>query len=280
MWISLEVLVAKWYSKCMTMLLRISISILVIALAIPQAVLAQTNVLEGLAEYVPIPDAIVRDGDIIVLQGSQYRLADTPYHAQLFGVVQLEPAVALNVVGNDETYPLVSQGTVHVNVSTINGPIDAGQLITSSLQPGVGMLATEPGLVLGRALKAYQSDSIDEVGQIPIVVGVFFATILDGQELLERSTFQQVQDLLVAGAAAVVTKPNQLIKYFIAAAVALISVLMGFFVFGRSAVQGVVSVGRNPLARKSILLAVSFNIFLTVVFTGAGLAAAFFILAT
>ncbi len=262
--------------------IRDSLGFICIALLVllsPTALAQNQGLLEGVAEYVRIDSSEVRDGDIVVLEGSTYRRSTKPYDSQLWGVVNLQPAVALNVVGSQNTYPVVTQGRVHVNVSTANGAIEPGQFVTSSEKPGTGMLATQPGIVLGKALEGYGAKNSGEVGQIPVALDIHFATLLDGRELQNKSISEQVQDLLVTGAAAVISQPNKLSRYVIAGIVALVSVLLGFVLFGRSAANGVMAIGRNPLARRSILLAITFNVFLTVVFTAAGLAAAFVILA-
>ncbi len=57
------------------------------------------------------------------------------------------------------TRPVSLVGRVPVNVSTENGPINAGDPITSSSVPGVGMKATKPGVILGKALESLNSSN-------------------------------------------------------------------------------------------------------------------------
>lgn len=52
-----------------------------------------------------------------------------------------------------KTNPLVSGGVTYVKCNSENGLVKKGDLITSSSEPGVGMKATESGIVLGLALE-------------------------------------------------------------------------------------------------------------------------------
>lgn len=55
--------------------------------------------------------------------------------------------------------PVALSGRVPVNVSLENGPIKAGDLLTSSVQPGVAVKAVEPGRVIGVALESASATS-------------------------------------------------------------------------------------------------------------------------
>jgi hypothetical protein len=50
------------------------------------------------------------------------------------------------------TRPVALAGRVPVEASAVNGPIRAGDLLTTSATPGVAMRATRPGPVIGMAL--------------------------------------------------------------------------------------------------------------------------------
>jgi len=240
---------------------------------------AQNN-LEGVANYLPVEGDEISDGDMVVLDGDVFKRSYKQYDSDVYGVVNIEPAVGLSIEPGENKQPIINDGVVHVKVSSANGNIPSGSYITTSDIPGVGMLATVPGVVLGTALQEYTSDDPNAVGQIKVVIDLRYVTLLDGRELQERSVAEQARQVLQAGAATIITEPNTALKYAIAAVVAMLALALGFIVFGRSATHGIMAIGRNPLAKKSILLAVSFNVFMVVVFAGAGVAVAFFILAT
>ena len=235
---------------------------------------------ENYAHYVTIEGDGIDDGDLVSLVDDKYVLSSSEFDPDLFGVVNLEPAVGLKDTSGENMRPVVTNGTVEVNVSSVSGNIEVGDWVTSSDRAGVAMKASRPGIALGTAMEGYSNDNTEETGKIRVAMAVRYVTALEGQELQDRSFSEVAQDLLQTGAATVINEPNTFLKYLIAALVVLSSIVLGFIVFGRSAANGITAIGRNPLARRSILLAVSFNIFMTVVFAAVGLAAAFFILAT
>lgn len=235
---------------------------------------------EGVAEYLPITEEEVRDGDIITFHDGEYRRAATPYDTNLIGAINFEPAVALSTTGAQNTHAVVIKNTAHVNVSTTNGAIAAGDFITSSEQPGIGMKATRPGTIIGIALEPFESDQPDTVGQIPIEISVTYKVPLDTQAPgVGQSIISEALRLITSGAEAAAQEPNRALRFIIAALLFLISSTFGFLVFGRSATNGIIAIGRNPLARRSIIVAVSFNIFVTIAFVAAGLVLGFIILA-
>jgi hypothetical protein len=63
-------------------------------------------------------------------------------------------------------------GVFETKVSTLNGPIRAGDPITSSEIPGVGMKATKAGPIVGKALEPYDNPDPDAVGKIMVFVNV------------------------------------------------------------------------------------------------------------
>ena len=66
--------------------------------------------------------------------------------------------------------PLTIGGRVPVKVSSINGDIKAGDSITSSDIPGVGMKATKAGRVVGIALEDYSNSDTNHVEKILLFV--------------------------------------------------------------------------------------------------------------
>ena len=88
------------------------------------------------------------------------------YEQATIGIVSTEPGITLaNWQQKDRTgmYPIALAGRVPVKVSTENGPIQAGDAITSSSIPGVGMKATKAGRIVGTALQSYNGEGIGSV---------------------------------------------------------------------------------------------------------------------
>ncbi len=131
------------------------------------------------AEQLPVNDASINQGDILVATDStnvnKNRNIDNvlgtkssqPYQSGMIGAVSTNPSVLLglensmsldihnNRVINGDMRAMVIAGRIPLKVSTINGSIHAGDLITSSSIPGVGMKATRSGYVIGRALQDF-----------------------------------------------------------------------------------------------------------------------------
>jgi len=234
---------------------------------------------EAIADYLRVVGE-ANDGDIMSLDADGYQVADTTYDDRVFGVINDTPAVGLSIVSGENKKPIVSSGMVSVNVSTINGAIEAGDFITTSDKPGVGMRANDPGMVIGIALEGYDPGDEELVGQVLMAMDKHFAINPTDEKLtIPRSIGSQFRNALVTGAVAAVTDPNTTLRYIIAGIVMIISLLFGLIVFGRLATSGVVAIGRNPMARRYIFLAIAFNVFMTIAITAGGVVVAFFILA-
>jgi hypothetical protein len=101
-----------------------------------------------------------------------------PYQSTMIGVVS-DPkditdfnVIGFNIKDEDNPMPVALSGRVLVKVSTENGEIKPGDLLTSaSSTPGVAMRATEPGRVIGIALEGYKGEGI---GKITVFVNPHF----------------------------------------------------------------------------------------------------------
>ncbi len=108
-------------------------------------------------------DGSVGVGEIVALarQVNVVTKSKTAYQQGMIGVYSASPALlvggqtVLGGAGNltDNKIPVALAGRVPVKVSDENGPIQAGDYLTSSSIPGVAMKATKPGPVIGQALE-------------------------------------------------------------------------------------------------------------------------------
>jgi hypothetical protein len=86
-----------------------------------------------------------------------------PYSSNIIGVYSTKPGFVGSVHPMEERknneIPVAITGIVPCKVSTENGPIKRGDLLTSSGTPGYAMKATDPkiGTVLGKAMEALDS---------------------------------------------------------------------------------------------------------------------------
>lgn len=138
----------------------------------------------------------LQPGDLVVPEGLSNNMAiiksTKPYQQQLIGIISTNPGVTLNSGAKTDpehpnVYPLALQGRVPVKVSTINGPIQAGDDLTSSSIPGVAMEASGSGQIIGKALESYNNADPNAVGKIMAFVNLSYrtnpATIADNGNL-------------------------------------------------------------------------------------------------
>lgn len=244
-------------------------SFAVILLIVPLA--HGADLAEGVATDLQIEDASVPDGSIVSLTDGKYRLSATPYDGTVYGVVTENPAVVFKTVGIDDEHSVVTSGKTMVRVATVNGPIKKGDLITSSEIPGVGQKVTENGYVVGVAEEDYTDSDPQRVGLIYTTLHLNYGTVSSGLR-------ENLISSLLQGARAPFSSPINALRYIIAGLIALMSFGVGFWFFGRASTRGVEAVGRNPLARRYILLSVLMNVVITIGVMGFGVVLAYLVL--
>lgn len=234
---------------------------------------SQQQVTFSIPNYVPISEKI-KDGNIISTSNKGFHLSKKSYDLDVIGVIALRPAISFDLrlpKGETPRYPVVSTGTVGVNVSTINGQIKKGDYITTSAIAGVGMKASQTGAVIGTALEDFTSKNPKEIKKISAVLTI--------RHVRFKPTLKSnLIDLLNISAIASADEPLKVFKYIMAGLVILSSVLLGFYAFGRVASVGVEALGRNPLAARLIELGIVFNVAITIAIIAGGIVVAFLIL--
>lgn len=97
------------------------------------------------------------EGKIVVNEdggAGKVKLAQEPYDPDMAGAISTSPYMVMGMSA-ENTVEVGLLGRVPVAASLINGPIRRGDRITSSVIPGIGMRASRPGYVLGRALEGF-----------------------------------------------------------------------------------------------------------------------------
>lgn len=234
------------------------------------------DISSGIATSIPIVDKNPQDGDIVTLKNSGYFLSVVAYDQSVFGIVVTNPAVAFEASGSADTVPVVSSGKVYVRVSTVNGPIKQGDLITTSTIRGIGQKATNFGYVIGAALESYSNSDPKKIGKILVAFNPRYNSegTGSGAGIIRTNLLEVVKNAPQAATAS----PLASLRYLLAAAVVIISFVLGFIYFGRVAINGIEALGRNPLAGRLIQLSVLFNLFLTIIIIAIGLAISYLIL--
>ncbi|HSW97503.1 MAG TPA: hypothetical protein VLF89_06790, partial [Candidatus Saccharimonadales bacterium] len=234
----------------------------------PQVSAADTSVDTsfGIANYLPITDKKVADGDIVSFSPQNgYFLSKAPYDISMVGVVTNNPAISLEVVGGAKSYPVVSTGNAAVNVTTINGDIKKGDPLTTSQIPGKAMKATKTGYIIGAALENYSNSNTHAVKALAITLNVHYYAA-------KNSASSSIFDVLNLSTIATYEEPIQAFKYFIAAVTVILSFVFGIFSFARTANKGLEVLGRNPLAGRRIELGILLNIIVAIIIVLSGLA--------
>jgi hypothetical protein len=235
------------------------------------AVFAQ-EVSLGTATLVEMSEKPV-DGDIVSSQkGGGFILSKTPYEPFLFGVVSMRPALYLYDKAVKNGVPVINNGKAFVRVTTEKGVINRGDPITSSTTPGVGIKATDNGYIVGTAEEEYKERDPKKVGKILVAVDPRFAQI-------NTNLLATLFSLPRLSFSATILTPLNSLRYLVAGIIAAASFYLGFRFFGHVSVSGVEAIGRNPLARRSILVSVFVNAFLTVCVILIGFGVAYLILA-
>ncbi|MBI2063251.1 MAG: hypothetical protein HYT61_03405 [Candidatus Yanofskybacteria bacterium] len=151
-----------------------------------------------LAEYFVVEDG-VEPGDVVAVgpndtsydskQGLQKTavLKKATPEDRVVGVISTDPFQIMNKDLNDQrpsdTQPVALSGTALVKVSTANGEIKKGDLLTASDVPGVAVRTDKAGLIIGSALEdfdvsvASQSDGFPEdQGKILMFISTTYST--------------------------------------------------------------------------------------------------------
>jgi hypothetical protein len=191
------------------------------------------------------------DGDIVSIRsdkGDYVQSAKFGGISSLLGVV-VPQEEALVSIDQKPGVQVAIAGRAQAKVSTENGAIARGDLIGLSKTDGVGAKAREGNPVVGIAESSFGSKSGSEgqTGVIPIVISVGVAPALDVSSAATSSTWLKS----IAGND---VSALQVAFVLFIAAVGLTSIVVLSYASIRN---GVVAVGRNPLARPAILSALA-----------------------
>jgi F0F1-type ATP synthase membrane subunit c/vacuolar-type H+-ATPase subunit K len=220
---------------------------------------------------VEVKDKNIKDGSILTATEKGAALSTLAYDPHVIGVVSRDAAIVLSTKATENGVPVISIGTIYLLVSSKDGAIKKGDILTTSTIPGVGVKAAKSGYVLGTALEDYSSSDANQTGKI--------AVDLDLHYFNSKPTFAgTLSDIFKIAILPTKEAPTPLFKYIAAAAVVIASFVLGFMTFGRTAAKGVEALGRNPAASKIIHLGIIFNVGIVVVIVLSGLTVAFLIL--
>lgn len=245
--------------------LVVAVSLLIVGVA---PVLAENTPSAGLSGYAA--DTPIQVGSVVVLTGKDsnaVRVATQKDTQNMFGVVidrNLLPFAVSNESIENETYVAVS-GAYNALVSTQNGAIASGDYLTLSALDGVLMRAgTDEVTVFGRANQSFDGKGASlgattlkdsAGGERSVTLGSVPVTIDIKNNPNHKSTKADVPPFLERVGQAIAEKEVSPVRIYISAAIAVVSVIAAIAVIYAGVRSGVISIGRNPMSKKSIFKA-------------------------
>lgn len=218
--------------------------------------------LGGIAVNVEIADSSASAGDILVISKEGLKRANVPYDINIYGVVDEAPVLSV-APKTDNTKAVLTSGVTDVKVSAESGKIEIGDYITSSGKAGIGRKATESGYVLGKALGSYEDTASD--GKISVEVNIGYAEVGASGSGITKA---------IARAIGNPETFQNLLRYILAAIVIILTIIGGSFAFIKFMNTGLLSIGRNPLAKKTIISAMFMSGLVVVVISIVGFSVA------
>ena len=227
---------------------------------------AQQSGVLPVATTVFVADSAVATGDVIVFEEKTqtYTISKSTNEANIYGVVANRPALVFQTATG--TMPVVSIGATLLKVSTSGGEIKRGDLLVASKDSGVAQRAGEADTnVFAIALEPFLGDQ-GSGGMIQAEVDVERAHALREARLAQAHELKNPITQLTTPTKTILGV--SLVRGGIAFIVAVGALFFILYSFRSAFGKGIVSIGRNPRARNSII-ALSFgNILFALVLCG------------
>lgn len=188
-------------------------------------------------------------------------LASSENAAQLVGVATKKPLLALSGNGQGSVQTTIG-GTTEVLVGTVNGEVRSGDKITASPVAGIGMKATEAGEVIGvaqadlvsvsttrKVVKNQDgSDATITVGLLPVAVNVAYYSASTSSEVAASFVPPFLQNL----ANGIAGKQVSPLRVLLGTITLLLGFITAMVILYAAIRNSVISLGRNPLAEKTL----------------------------
>jgi len=210
-------------------------------------------------------------GTIVQLTGkdaNQVKIAKQAELQNMFGVVVDKNSLSVTLSSEalkNETF-VAASGTYNVLVSTQGGPIVSGDYVTLSSVNGVAMKAgTEEKTVFGRANGPFDGKGITlgstvlkdvngntnqtvKLGSVPVTIDI-------KKNPNDKSTKSDLPEFLQRLGQQIAEKEVSPIRIYLSLGITLISILAAIAILYSGVRNGVISIGRNPMSKKSIFRA-------------------------
>jgi len=218
-------------------------------------------------------DTALDIGTIVQLDGKNSNHVKIATQAQLqnmFGVTvdrnQQPVTVSSDSATENNIAYVASSGTYNTLVSTQGGPIVAGDYVTLSAVDGVAMKAsTDDKTVFGRAVGAFDGKGVtlgtttlkDTTGKAnkTVTLGMIPVTINIQRNPNIKSTKADLPQILQRLGQLIAEKTVSPVRIYLSMAITLISLVTAIAVVYAGVRNSIISIGRNPLSKKSIFRA-------------------------
>lgn len=224
-------------------------------------------------------------------KADRVKIATQSEAQNMFGVTVDRAQLPLAVSGGsrkNETFVAVS-GTYNVLVSTQGGAIAPGDYVTLSALNGIAMKAsTEQKTVFGRAAAAFDGNGVtlgsatlkDSSGKAGATVklGSIPVTLDIRANPNEKSTKVQVPEFLERVGQAIAEKEVSPVRVYLSTGITIVSLIAAIAVLYAGIRNAVISIGRNPMSKKSIFRALLQVILTSVLILIIGLFAVYLLL--
>lgn len=211
-------------------------------------------------------DLTLQRGMIVMLKKddpTKVELVTTETSEKMHGVVVAANDAPLTLSNSGQRVFVATNGHYDVLVSTQNGPVKAGDYITASAVSGIGMKASEKEpYIIGRALADFdgKKDVIgsnevkDSTGnKLSVSIGRVQMDVGVAKNPLLKATEPNVPEFLMKAATAIAGKPVNPVRVYMGVLVfGICTVVAGTLMYG-GVRSGLISIGRNPLSKKSII---------------------------
>ena len=275
-------------------LARISTSILLVVAAafavyLPVSAVDYGNGAQGYAAESPLDN-----GTIVQLTGKDAKAVKPATQSQLqdmFGVTidRGQLPVTLSSEGLENEVYVAASGTYNVLVSTQGGSIAKGDYVTLSAIDGIAMKAgTDEKTVFGRAIGTFDGKGVtlgqtslkDTSGKAnkTVTLGSVPVTIDIKTNPNEKSTKVKVPEALERIGQAIAEKEVSAIRIYLSMGITAVSLIAAIAVLYSGVRSGVISIGRNPMSKKSIFRALLEIILTSVLILIIGLFAVYLLL--
>lgn len=222
-------------------------------------------------------------------QDTQVESINTDKNEALFGVVIRSNDAAVTLTEDKTGVYVATSGRFEVLISDIDGALEAGDLITTSAISGIAKKATDKEkFVLGKVLEVvdFQDQSkillettvTDEKGAtIPVKISRVMAEIdVKANPGLKSET--SAPEFLVNFSETIAGKPVSALRIYAGLIIVTIAGAISGSLLYSSVKTSIISIGRNPLSKNSVLTGLAQVVVISVIIFISGLVAVYLLL--